>query len=130
MTGDFANNPFIVIWETTRACALRCVHCRAEAMPHRDRGELTTEDVDHVGNISPSGFLPTPAGNVRRDDLIGVYRHDPLFMALRDSSRLGERCGRCDWRQRCGGSRARAYALSGDPLGEDPGCVYQPASPE
>ena len=86
--------------------------------------------IDHVGNICPSGFLPTPTGNVRRDDLISVYRHDPLFMALRDSSRLGGRCGRCEWRDRCGGSRARAYALCGDPLGEDPGCPYEPASRE
>ena len=86
--------------------------------------------VDHVGNICPSGFLPMPAGNVRRDDLVAVYRDDPLFVALRDPSRLGGRCGRCEWRARCGGSRARAYALTGDPLGEDPGCVHHPASRE
>ncbi|HET8530501.1 MAG TPA: TIGR04053 family radical SAM/SPASM domain-containing protein [Methylomirabilota bacterium] len=82
--------------------------------------------IDHVGNICPSGFLPLPAGNVRRDDLVTVYRQDPLFVALRDSSRLGGRCGRCEWRERCGGSRARAYALTGDPLAEDPGCAYEP----
>jgi MoaA/NifB/PqqE/SkfB family radical SAM enzyme len=83
--------------------------------------------VDHVGNICPSGFLPLPAGNVRRDDLVAVYREHPLFIALRDPARLGGRCGRCDWRGRCGGSRARAYALHGDPLAEDPGCAHQPA---
>jgi radical SAM protein len=83
--------------------------------------------VDHVGNICPSGFLPMPAGNVRRDDLVAVYREHPLFLALRDPAQLGERCGRCEWRERCGGSRARAYALGGDPLAEDPGCAYQPA---
>jgi radical SAM protein len=83
--------------------------------------------VDHVGNICPSGFLPMPIGNVRRDDLVAVYRDNPLFVALRDPSRLGGRCGRCEWRNRCGGSRARAYALAGDPLAEDPGCVYEPA---
>ena len=83
--------------------------------------------VDHLGNICPSGFLPLPAGNVRRDDLVTVYREHPLFVALRDPARLVGRCGRCEWRGRCGGSRARAYALGGDPLGEDPGCAYQPA---
>jgi radical SAM protein len=83
--------------------------------------------VDHVGNICPSGFLPTPGGNVRQDDLVTVYREHPLFLALRDPARLGGRCGRCEWRDRCGGSRARAYAASGDPLAEDPGCAYQPA---
>jgi radical SAM protein len=84
--------------------------------------------IDHVGNICPSGFLPIPAGNVRRDDLMTVYREDPLFLALRDPARLGGRCGRCEYREQCGGSRARAWALSGDLLGEDPGCSYQPAA--
>jgi radical SAM protein len=86
--------------------------------------------VDHVGNICPSGFLPMRAGNVREDDLVTVYREHPLFLALRDPARLGGRCGRCEWRDRCGGSRARAYAASGDPLAEDPGCAYQPAQTE
>ncbi len=84
--------------------------------------------IDHVGNICPSGFLPMPTGNVRRDDLVAVYREDPLFLALRDPARLGGRCGRCEYRQQCGGSRARAWALSGNPLAEDPGCSYQPAA--
>jgi MoaA/NifB/PqqE/SkfB family radical SAM enzyme len=86
--------------------------------------------VDHLGNICPSGFLPLPAGNVRRDDLVAVYREHPLFVGLRDPARLGGRCGRCEWRGRCGGSRARAYALHGDPLAEDPGCAYEPAHRE
>jgi MoaA/NifB/PqqE/SkfB family radical SAM enzyme len=86
--------------------------------------------VDHLGNICPSGFLPLPTGNVRRDDLVAVYREHPLFVALRDPARLGGRCGRCEWSARCGGSRARAYALHGDPLAEDPGCAYEPARGE
>jgi radical SAM protein with 4Fe4S-binding SPASM domain len=87
--------------------------------------------IDHVGQICPSGFLPSPGGNVRTHDLAIVYREDPLFRALRDPARLGGRCGRCEYRAYCGGSRARAYAATGDPLAEDPGCVYQPpaASP-
>jgi AdoMet-dependent heme synthase len=84
--------------------------------------------IDHVGQICPSGFLPIPAGNVRTHDLATVYREDPLFRALRDPARLGGRCGRCEYRTHCGGSRARAYAATGDPLAEDPGCVYQPAA--
>lgn len=83
--------------------------------------------IDHVGTICPSGFLPMAAGNVRRDDLVAVYRDHPLFTSLRDPARLGGRCGRCEYRERCGGSRARAYAATGDPLAEDPGCVYEPA---
>ena len=83
--------------------------------------------VDHRGSICPSGFLPLGAGNVRTDDLVGVYRDHPLFRSLRDPDLLGGRCGRCEWRARCGGSRARAYAASGDPLAEDPGCAHHPA---
>jgi radical SAM protein len=86
--------------------------------------------IDHVGNICPSGFMPLPAGNVRADDLVAVYRHDPLFVSLRDFSRLGGRCGRCEYRERCGGSRARAWSLAGDPLAEDPGCAWQPSEAE
>jgi radical SAM protein with 4Fe4S-binding SPASM domain len=82
--------------------------------------------VDHVGRICPSGFLPLAAGNVRSDDIVHVYREHPLFRSLRDPDRLHGRCGRCEFRGRCGGSRARAYAASGDPLAEDPGCAYAP----
>ena len=84
--------------------------------------------VDHVGNICPSGFLPLPAGNVRTHDLIGVYRDEPLFRALREPDALAGRCGVCEYRDRCGGSRARAYAATGDPLAEDPGCAWEPGS--
>jgi radical SAM protein with 4Fe4S-binding SPASM domain len=80
--------------------------------------------IDHLGQICPSGFLPLPVGSVRDQDLVTVYREDPLFRALREPARLGGRCGRCEYRAHCGGSRARAYAATGDPLAEDPGCVY------
>lgn len=85
--------------------------------------------VDHLGAICPSGFLPLEAGNVRTDDLVQVYREHPLFRALRDPDRLGGRCGRCAFRTRCGGSRSRAYAESGDPFAEDPGCAFRPLAP-
>ncbi len=84
--------------------------------------------IDHRGEICPSGFLPVSAGNVRTDDLVTVYRAAPLFRALRDPARLGGRCGACEFRERCGGSRARAYAVSRDMLAEDPGCAYEPRS--
>jgi radical SAM protein with 4Fe4S-binding SPASM domain len=83
--------------------------------------------VDHRGEICPSGFLPLRAGNVRHDDLVEVYRTNALFRALRDPARLGGRCGTCEYRDRCGGSRARAFAVTGDPLAEDPGCAWPPA---
>lgn len=85
--------------------------------------------ISSKGAIQPSGFLPIEAGNVRRDSLGRVYRKHPLFMALRDPDRLGGRCGRCEFRFVCGGSRARAFALSGDALSEDPACPYAPGAP-
>lgn len=83
--------------------------------------------VSHTGEIYPSGFLPLAAGNVRRgDSLVDVYRHHPLFVGLRDADRLEGKCGVCPFRRICGGSRARAYAATGNPLGSDPLCPYVP----
>jgi radical SAM protein with 4Fe4S-binding SPASM domain len=73
--------------------------------------------------------LPLSAGNVRRASPVDLYRDSPLFRALRDPSRLRGRCGRCAYRTICGGSRSRAYALGGDPLGEDPTCIHRPENP-
>ena len=84
--------------------------------------------ISHTGEIYPSGFLPVSAGNVRRDSLVDVYRHSPLFLELRDSDHLGGKCGRCEYRNLCGGSRSRAYALTGDWLAEEQRCVYQSAT--
>jgi AdoMet-dependent heme synthase len=82
--------------------------------------------VNSRGAIQPSGFLPITAGNIRSDSIVEVYRRHLIFVALRDPDRLGGRCGRCDFRLVCGGSRARAYALTGDMLAEDPACPYDP----
>lgn len=82
--------------------------------------------VSHTGDIEPSGFLPIPTGNVRIDSLVDVYRNDPLFRALRDPSRLQGRCGRCAYRVVCGGSRARAYGMTGNCFAEDAACGFQP----
>lgn len=82
--------------------------------------------VSHVGDVCPSGFLQLPAGNVREGSLVEIYRESALFRALRDSSQLKGKCGRCTFRDVCGGSRARAYGLTGDYLESDPSCVYEP----
>jgi AdoMet-dependent heme synthase len=82
--------------------------------------------LSHRGDIYPSGFLPIPAGNVRTHDLAEAYREAPIFRDLRAPERLKGRCGRCEFREICGGSRSRAYALTGDPLESDPWCVYEP----
>ena len=82
--------------------------------------------VSHVGNVYPSGFLPIHAGNVRETPLAEIYREAPIFKALRDTSKLEGKCGACEYKEICGGSRARAYALTGDPLAQEPCCIYQP----
>jgi radical SAM protein with 4Fe4S-binding SPASM domain len=82
--------------------------------------------VAHNGEVYPSGFLPISAGKLPQDNLGTIYGSNPLFIALRDPSRLKGRCGRCEYREICGGSRSRAFAESGDPLEEDPACIYVP----
>lgn len=82
--------------------------------------------VSHRGEVMPSGFLPLAAGSVRERSAVGLYRDSKLFRELRDPAALGGRCGRCEFREVCGGSRARAYAVTGDHLAEDPSCPYQP----
>jgi len=83
--------------------------------------------VSHTGEVYPSGFLPLSAGNIRDQRLAAIYRHGPLFQALRDAGRLEGKCGRCEFRHVCGGSRARAFAVSGNVFAEDPACAYEPA---
>ncbi len=85
--------------------------------------------ISHTGEIQPSGFLPLGLGNVKRQSPVEVYRDEVLFRALRVPQYFSGKCGRCEFRGICGGSRARAYAATGDPLGSDPLCAYEPASP-
>jgi radical SAM protein len=83
--------------------------------------------VSCVGEVQPSGFLPVSVGNVRDRPLSELYATAPLLRALRDPAARSGRCGCCELGEICGGSRAQAYARSGDPLGEDPTCLYEPA---
>jgi radical SAM protein with 4Fe4S-binding SPASM domain len=82
--------------------------------------------ISHTGNITPAGFLPVAAGNVRKHDVVDVYRHSPMFEGLRRPSDFQGRCGVCRYHSICGGSRARAWAATGDVFAEDPLCPYVP----
>lgn len=86
--------------------------------------------ISHIGEVYPAGFLPITVANVRTSDPVEVYRTDPLFRALRDPDRFLGKCGVCEFRHVCGGSRARAYAVTGDPLESDPLCPYVPRGVE
>ncbi|MES1248292.1 MAG: TIGR04053 family radical SAM/SPASM domain-containing protein [Actinomycetota bacterium] len=78
--------------------------------------------VAHDGEVFPAGFLPVGVGNVREHSIVDLYRESPLLRDIR-AARFSGRCGACVFADLCGGSRARAYASSGDPLGEDPACA-------
>ncbi len=82
--------------------------------------------VTHTGDVCPSGFLSLPAGNLRQASFSDIYRDAPLFRELRDYSLLKGKCGHCDFRDVCGGSRARAFGVTGDYLESDRYCAYTP----
>ena len=84
--------------------------------------------VSHVGKVQICGFLDVEAGDVRKEnfDFRKIWETSELFLQIRDVKSYGGRCGYCEFAQVCGGCRARAYALTGDYLGEEPFCVYQP----
>ena len=82
--------------------------------------------VTHTGDVTPSGFLPLPIGNVKEDSLVELYRNHPLMRDLRTPSRFGGKCGKCEYNSWCGGGRSRSYSATGDPLAADPLCSYTP----
>jgi radical SAM protein len=84
--------------------------------------------VSHLGDIYPSGFLPLRCGSVRTGSLVDVYRNAEIFRGLHTPNEFHGKCGICEYSHICGGSRARAFAYTGDALGSDPFCPYQPAA--
>ncbi len=130
LAGLWGNTPFRI--KATAAPSFRRVMVQTGHAPGPAAGFANDGKgfmfISCVGDVCPSGFLPLVAGNVREASPVDVYREAPLFVALRDPDRLTGRCGRCRFRAACGGSRARAYAFSGDPLAEDPTCMYQPGA--
>jgi radical SAM protein with 4Fe4S-binding SPASM domain len=82
--------------------------------------------ISYIGDVYPSGLLPVKAGNVRETPLADIYRHSPIFQDLRNPDKYKGKCGVCEFRFVCGGSRSRAYAVTGDYLESEPFCVYIP----
>ena len=82
--------------------------------------------VSNQGDVFPAGFLPLATGNVRVNQLIDIYRDSPIFRSLHNPAEFRGKCGVCEYRTLCGGSRARAFAYTGDPLASDPFCAYEP----
>jgi radical SAM protein len=82
--------------------------------------------VSHRGEVQPSGFLNLIGGNIRSRRLVDIYRRSDLFLRVRDASAIKGKCGVCEFKSICGGSRSRAYAITGDPMESDPFCIYRP----
>ena len=81
--------------------------------------------VSNSGEIYPAGFLPLLCGRFPEDSVVEVYQNHPVFKALQNPDNYKGICGRCEYRHVCGGSRARAYAVTGDYLEAEPDCCYQ-----
>lgn len=138
-----ADSPFQV--KTTEAMQYRRVAAKALARDGLTQAEIEAHPlsrgfgirdgngivfVAHDGTVTPSGFLPLSVGNVRESGLVELYRDSPTMRDLRDPTLFKGRCGRCEYQMWCGGSRARAYAWTGDPLESDPLCPYVPHAHE
>jgi len=108
---------------------LEAIQARGKAMAFGIRDGNGVVFVSHRGEVYPAGFLPHPLlGSVRERSIVEIYRDSPKLQQLRDPANYTARCGRCEFKWACGGSRARAYAMTGDALGEDPLCGYEPAA--
>jgi radical SAM protein with 4Fe4S-binding SPASM domain len=121
-----------VIWQRDRARAAAGAAPASALRGRQLRAPRSVGDgngfvfIDHVGNICPSGFLPVPRGNVKDVRLAEVYRHDDVFSRLRNPNALHGKCGRCEFRAICGGSRSRAFAATGALMASDGLCAYDP----
>ncbi len=82
--------------------------------------------ISHIGDVYPSGLLPIKTGNIRTTALAEIYRNSPVFQNLRNPDKYKGKCGVCEFRYVCGGSRSRAYAMTGDYMESEPFCVYIP----
>ena len=82
--------------------------------------------VSHTGDVYPSGLLPVKVGSVKEEKLSEIYRNSPILKDLRNPDKYKGKCGVCEFRNVCGGSRSRAYAMTGDYMESEPYCVYIP----
>ena len=89
-------------------------------------GGISYSFISSIGEVNPCGYLPVKAGNVREHSFKDIWRDSELFNELRDRERLKGKCGHCEYKLKCGGCRARAYARYNDYLAEEPYCTYQP----
>ncbi len=82
--------------------------------------------ISYQGEVRICGFLDVKCGDLNKQSFGDVWLNSPVFKQMRDLDGYHGRCGYCEYRRFCGGCRARAYEVTGDYLGEEPFCVYQP----
>ena len=82
--------------------------------------------VSHVGDVQPCGYLELNCGNIRKHPFSQIWKKSEIFATLRDFGRYEGKCGVCEYLKVCGGCRARAYEATGNYLGPEPLCSYQP----
>lgn len=94
---------------------------------HQFRGTLF---VGHNGDVYPSGLYSVKLGSIRESPLKDIINQNIDYLLPRESGKIQGRCGRCQFMQQCGGSRARALSYTGNPFAEDPACLFVPAIQE
>lgn len=125
-----------IVQQKRRAKGEEVVQPFAKGMERAIPGLLPINDgkgfvfISHKGEVFPSGFLPLCGGDIHVQTLTEIYQGSEIFKALRDPSNLKGKCGECEYQELCGGSRARAYAMTGDVFAEEPCCIYQPSAPQ
>ena len=82
--------------------------------------------ISHVGRVQTCGFLDVACGDIRQRSFADIWENSSVFNELRDFSKLEDKCGICEYKQVCGGCRARAYEATGSYLAEEPLCSHQP----
>jgi len=99
-----------------------------DAMTKGCMGGQSFAFISHTGKVQICGFLDVECGDVRKENynFKKIWETSPVFLDMRDIDKYHGRCGYCEYRKVCGGCRARAYAVTGDYLAEEPYCIYEP----
>ncbi len=117
------------LWRQTAAAAGETISPVTHGMEAMTKGCLGGQGfafVAYNGIVQPCGYLELPAGDIRQAPFSRIWTEAELFRQLRDLEGYHGKCRRCEYRKVCGGCRARAYALTGDVLGDEPLCLYEP----
>ena len=122
---------FVLCQKLCQTSAASRSHVQSLALQHAPLGVNDGKGVmfiSHTGLFHPSWFMPIVCGLFPCEHIVEIYQKTPIFRGLRDTGWLQGKCGVCEYRRICGGSRARAYAVTGNPFAEEPGCDYVPAA--